>query len=61
MSGFHVLAWAQVLGAGRLMFGSDHAENAATELTKFRTAGLNPAQLESALGSTAATVFRLKH
>jgi uncharacterized protein len=59
VGGFQVLAWARELGADRLMFGSDHAENAATELTKFRTAGLAAAGLDWALGGTAAKVFGL--
>jgi hypothetical protein len=59
VGGFLVTAWARELGAGRLMFGSDHAENAATELTKFRTAGLTDEELTWALGGTAADVFGL--
>ncbi len=59
VGGFLVLAWARELGANRLMFGSDHAGNAATELTKFRTAGLTDDELALALGGTAAAVFRL--
>lgn len=59
VGGFQVLAWARALGANRLMLGSDHAENAATELAKFRTAGLDSDDLAWALGGTAARVFRL--
>ena len=59
VGGFVVLGWARELGASRLMLGSDHAENAATELTKFRTAGLTADELAWALGGTAAAVFRL--
>ena len=59
VGGFLVLAWARELGAKRLMLGSDHAENLATELTKFRTAGLSEEQLGWALGGTAAAVFGL--
>jgi len=58
-AGFLVHAWARALGASRLMFGSDHAENAATELTKFRTAGLTEDELAWCLGKTAAAVFGL--
>lgn len=57
--GFLVEHWAKTLGGQRLLFGSDHAENAATELTKFRTAGLSDDQLAWALGRTAARVFGL--
>jgi uncharacterized protein len=59
VGGFMVKEWARELGASRLMLGSDHAENAATELTKFRSAGLTEAELAWALGGTAAAVFQL--
>jgi len=42
------------------MFGSDHVGNAATELTKFRSAGLSQDELDWALGGTAARVFGLQ-
>jgi predicted TIM-barrel fold metal-dependent hydrolase len=58
--GFVVAKWAEELGAARLMFGSDHAENAASEFAKLRTAGLSEEALEGVLGRTAATVFRLR-
>ena len=58
-AGFLVHTWAHALGAQRLLFGSDHAENAPTELTKFRTAGLTDEELHWCLGNTAATVFGL--
>jgi predicted TIM-barrel fold metal-dependent hydrolase len=59
MGGFMVRAWVRQLGAGRVLFGSDHAENAATELTKFRSLGLNAEQLNAVLGGTAASIFGL--
>lgn len=59
-AGFHVRRWVKRLGADRLLFGSDHADNAATELTKFRTAGLTDDELAWALGKTAAKVFALE-
>jgi len=55
--GFLVRAWADRFGAERLMYGSDHAENAATELAKVRTAGLSSGEVEWVLGRTAAKVF----
>lgn len=58
--GFQVRHWAERLGADRLLFGSDHADNTATELTKFRTAGLSPAELDLALGGTALLLYRLE-
>ena len=60
LGGFVVKGWAETLGADRLMFGSDHADNAATELTKFRTCGLSAGQLDWALGRTAVEAFKLK-
>ena len=55
--GFLVRAWVQAFGASRILFGSDHADNAATELTKFRTCGLNHDELAWAMGGTAAQLF----
>ena len=59
MGGHHVREWVQRLGAGRVLFGSDHAENAAAELAKLRTAGLSEEDLTWVLGDTAASVFGL--
>ena len=59
MGGFQVRSWVRELGATRLMFGADHADNAATELAKYRSLGLTEKELASALGGTAARVFRL--
>jgi predicted TIM-barrel fold metal-dependent hydrolase len=41
------------------MFGSDHADNAAAELAKLRTAGLSEEELVWVLGGTALRVFGL--
>lgn len=57
--GFLVRAWAERLGPERLMFGSDHADNAAAELAKLRTCGLGDERLCWVLGRTAVEVFRL--
>jgi len=58
--GFQVRSWVRELGACRVMFGSDHADNAETELTKFRSAGLSDEELGWVLGGTAAAVFGLQ-
>ncbi|MEM2841947.1 MAG: amidohydrolase family protein [Thermoproteota archaeon] len=50
----------KTLGADRLMFGSDHAENAETELAKYRTMGLSEEDLEWCLGNTALKVFGIQ-
>ncbi|MEM2929991.1 MAG: amidohydrolase family protein [Thermoproteota archaeon] len=52
--------FSKVLGPNRIMFGSDHPENAATELTKFRSIGLNRNELEWCLGKTAIEVFNIR-
>ena len=57
--GFIIKPWVAELGAERIMLGSDHADNAATELTKYRTMGLHAEQLAWILGGTAAAVFGL--
>ena len=56
-AGFLARQWATDFGAHRLLFGSDHAENAATELAKVRTAGLSDEEMGWVLGGTAARVF----
>lgn len=57
--GFLIKHWTMELGAGRLMFGSDHADNAATELAKYRSMGFSDEELALLLGGTARNVFRL--
>ena len=57
--GFLVRAWSRSLGADRIMLGSDHADNAATELAKYRSAGLTDAELALTLGGTAQKVFKI--
>lgn len=59
LGGFLARAWVRSLGASRVMFGSDHADNAATELAKFRSIGLSDEELDWCLGGTAARVFGL--
>jgi len=59
-AGFFVRHCVEVLGAERLMFGSDHADNAATELAKFRSAGLTDTQLDWVLSRSANAVFALR-
>lgn len=59
VGGFQVRSWVRRLGANRVMFGSDHGDNAETELAKFRSAGLSQDELAWTLGGTAASVFGL--
>jgi predicted TIM-barrel fold metal-dependent hydrolase len=59
LGGFQVRSWVRALGANRVMFGSDHADNAETELAKYRSAGLSQDELAWTLGGTAASVFGL--
>lgn len=55
------LGWVVArVGANRVMYGSDHPKNIAPELAKYRSAGLSSADLDMALGGTAAEVFRLE-
>ena len=51
--------FCKTLGAKQVMFGSDHGENVATELAKYRSIGLTEEDLEWCLGKTAKTVFSL--
>jgi hypothetical protein len=57
--GPHVRRFVRTLGPDRVLFGSDHGDNVATELTKHRTIGLTDAELEWVLGRTAVEVYRL--
>lgn len=59
LPGFIIHRFCKVLGAERIMFGSDHGDNVATELTKFRTIVLTDEELEWCLGKTAAKVFKI--
>ena len=59
LPGFVTRGFCRALGADRIMFGSDHGDNVATELTKFRTMGLTDEELEWCLGRTAVKVFRI--
>ncbi len=54
-----IKGFCRTIGADRIMFGSDHGENAAAELAKFRTMGLTEEQLTWCLGKTAVTVFNV--
>lgn len=46
-------------GAERVMFGSDIPQNIPTELAKYNSIGITPAQLEQCLAGTAREVFKL--
>lgn len=56
---FQVREFHRELGATRLLFGSDHVENMAVELLKWRSAGLSDASLETVLEKTPRAVFGL--
>ena len=59
MPSIAIHSFCKTLGANRVMFGSDHGQNVATELAKYRTMGLDDRELEWCLGRTAAEVFRI--
>jgi predicted TIM-barrel fold metal-dependent hydrolase len=59
LPGFIISGFCKSLGAERIMFGSDHGDNVAAELAKFRAIGLTDEELEWCLGRTAAEVFRI--
>lgn len=56
---FQVAEMVRAVGANRVMFGSDHPSNLASELAKLRSIGLDRGQLASVLGGTARSVFGL--
>jgi|SRR5581483_7291089 len=54
------IGWAiQTLGAGRVMFGSDTADNLPVELAKYHSMALSDETRAAVLGGTAARVFKL--
>lgn len=57
--GPHVRRFVRTLGPERVLFGSDHGDNAPTELTKHRTIGLTPTEVDWVLGRTAVEVYGL--
>jgi len=56
---YQVAAMVKALGAGRIIFGSDHPSNVASELAKLRAIGLSEDELAQVLGRTAQRVFGL--
>jgi predicted TIM-barrel fold metal-dependent hydrolase len=56
---FQVESMVKSIGAHRVMFGSDHLTNVASELAKLQAIGLDEMQLRAILGGTAQRVFKL--
>ncbi len=54
---YQVAEMMRTIGAERVMYGSDHPSNVASELAKLRSIGLDGAQLALVLGGTARRVF----
>jgi predicted TIM-barrel fold metal-dependent hydrolase len=54
---YQVAEMVRAIGAERVMFGSDHPSNVASELAKLRNIGLTEEQLGAVLGGTARRVF----
>jgi uncharacterized protein len=54
---FQVADMVRQLGAARVMYGSDHPSNVASELAKLQALGLDDGQLAQVLGGTARRVF----
>ena len=58
-SDFVIQGWTKDPGADRLMFGSDHASNAALEIVKIRSLKLKKSDEETILSGTCLKVFGL--
>ncbi|MBC8081171.1 MAG: amidohydrolase [Gorillibacterium sp.] len=58
-AGFQLKRWAGKFGAERFMFGSDHADNAGTELAKVRTCGLTNDEQAWVLHRSAEAIYNL--
>ncbi len=57
---FQIAEMVRTLGAKRVMFGSDHPGNVASELAKLHAIGLDESQLAQVLSHTAQRVFGLE-
>ncbi len=57
--GFNVREFVRACGAHRCMMGSDHADNQATEIAKFRTCGLTEDEQRECLGAAAVRLYKL--
>ncbi|MFC5471525.1 amidohydrolase family protein [Cohnella suwonensis] len=55
--GFLIRHWVHELGAHRFLFGTDHADNAGTELGKVRTSGLTEDDQQWILYKSALGVY----
>ena len=51
--------WIKLIGAKRIMFGSDMLENCPVELAKYRNMGLSEEELQQCLHKTAKDFFNL--
>lgn len=58
---YQVAAMVRQIGASRVMFGSDHPSNVASELAKLQAIGLDDDDLAQVLGLTARRVFGVLH
>lgn len=58
-AGFNLRHWCEEFGAERFLFGTDHADNAGTEIAKVRTCGLSAGDQESIFGRSAERLYRL--
>jgi predicted TIM-barrel fold metal-dependent hydrolase len=56
---YQVKEFVRVLGAERVLYGSDHLENIPVQLEKFRQAGLTPSQWDTIFDRNPRLVFRL--
>jgi predicted TIM-barrel fold metal-dependent hydrolase len=58
--GFLVRDWTRAFGP-RIMFASDHADNAPAEIEKIKTCGLTEQEQRQVFADTAVSVFNLKN
>lgn len=56
---FQVADMVRTIGADRVMYGSDHPSNVASELAKLQSIDLTNAELRAVLGGTASRLFQL--
>lgn len=58
-AGFLIRRWSREFGANRFMFGSDHADNAGSELAKIRTSDLTEEEQSWIVERSAMAVYNL--
>nr|WP_286672203.1 amidohydrolase family protein [Cohnella hashimotonis] len=58
-AGFNMRHWCEEFGAERFLFGTDHADNAGTEIAKVRTCGIGLDEQAWIFGKSVEELYKL--